>query len=587
MTSSWSPLLSVVGALVWSAPAFAAPPAPYVDLCPRRADGSRSCDVKIRVDGSGAPIHSDATPVGGYAPADLQSAYGLPAGGGAGKLVAVYGGNSDYPQAESDLGVYRAQYGLPACTAANGCFLRVDEHGGTGYPPAGTNEVEQALDMEMVSASCPACRIMLIEGGDMDVALATVIAHGGSAFSFSVLLGYGGSTGSLCTSMGFDQTSGLLVTAALGDTNYPGARDYMPAACQGTLAVGGTTLNKASNGRGWSETTWSGTGSGCSAFVAKPSWQNDTGCTMRMEGDVAMVADPGTGVSVYGTLGAGGWFVVGGTSAAAPLTAGSLTALGIADGHFAPAWVWQNSVNFYDITTGTNGPCAGEPAYFCNAQVGYDGPTGWGTVNGNLLKTALPPGSTTGGTCATPTGSYGLSCTNCVAGMRIPGCTLVCQSCTKIDGTQNLGPTLALPCDGTIENDDGVLRCIAAPDAGDALDAGSDAGESGDATTKSPDAGSKDAAAPHEGGAGNDASLAASKDAGGDSPGNEDPTSPSRSSSGCGCAAAGHDATAGSTALALGMVLVWGRRRRQRRVTVRAARPSAGAQRASARGARS
>ena len=139
----------------------------FKDLCPLE-NGGRRCDVKVVTDGAGVPIHSLASPVGGYGPADLEAAYGLPTSGGpgAGKIVAIFGGNSDLPTAESDLGVYRAQYGLPPCTTANGCFMKIDEHGGTAYPAAGTDETEQTLDIEMASAACPSCKIMLIEGPD-------------------------------------------------------------------------------------------------------------------------------------------------------------------------------------------------------------------------------------------------------------------------------------------------------------------------------------------------------------------------------------------------------------------------------------
>jgi hypothetical protein len=550
----------------------------YVDLCPLEADGHRRCDVKIVADDTGRPIHAPSAPVGGYGPADLQAAYGLSTTGGAGKLVVLFGGDSDYPQAESDLGVYRAQFGLPACTTANGCFAKVDENGGTNYPAAGSSEVEQALDMEMASASCPSCKIMLIEGGDMNVALATVLAKGASAFSFSVLLGYGSSTGSLCDSMGFNKNSGLVITAALGDTKYPGARDFMPAACQNVLAVGGTTLSKATNPRGWTETAWSGTGSGCSPYVAKPSWQTDTGCSMRMEGDVAMVADPGTGMAIYTTLGASGWLIVGGTSAAAPLTAGSLTNLGIADGQFSPAWIWQNPVNFYDITTGSNGPCnAGDPAYYCNAGAGYDGPTGWGTVNGSLLSTALPPGSPAGPACNLPTGSYAASCTLCVAENRTTGCTLVCQSCSKIDGTQNPGPTLALPCGGSVANADGVLQCIGLPtdagspsDAGGTTDAtsGTDAGGSGvDGGASGEDAGgSVDASTGHDAGADGESGVVAGMDASVSSDGSPSAGNgavPFGTSAGCTCDLAPGGSSSSPTALGACLVLLWRRRRRE------------------------
>jgi hypothetical protein len=425
---------------------------PYRDLCPADEQGRRGCDLKIHTDGKGQ-YRFDSAPAGGYAPADLQSAYGLPANGGNGRIVAIFAGGSDYASAESDLGVYRAQYGLPSCTTANGCFLKIDENGGTNYPPAGTNEVEFALDMEMASATCPGCKIMLVEGSDMNVALATVIAKGASAFSFSELYSFSDGPENECASFGFNSLQGLLVTAALGDNGYPGARDFLPAACEGTLAVGGTTLQKASNARGWTETTWSGTGSGCSPSVTKPAWQTDTGCSTRTEGDVAAVADPSTGVNFYCTVGGSGWGVVGGTSVAAPVTAGALTALGVANGHFSPAWVWQNPQNFFDVTTGSNGTCVGSPAYFCNAEMGYDGPTGWGSPNGHLLSTAIPPG------CVTPGGSYAESCTSCSAAVTSAGCVLTCASCTAISGAQNPNPSLPLPCNGSIDNSNGVLTC--------------------------------------------------------------------------------------------------------------------------------
>jgi MYXO-CTERM domain-containing protein len=370
--------------------AQAAPVRGYIDGCSRTGTGPR-CDVKVVADDNGVPIHSMAGPVGGWSPADLESAYGLPLGGGSGRIVAVFGGNGDVVDAESNLAVYRAQYGLPPCTTANGCFMKIDEHGGTSYPAPTTDELEQNLDLDMVSAACPACRIMFVEGGDLDVALATVKSLGAAAFSFSILYTYGsdGTNASICQSAGFNDTAGLLVTAAMGDNGYPSVASWIPAVCQGVVAVGGTSLSKDSSARGWSESAWTGTGSGCSDAVAKPSWQSDQGCTMRMGGDISAVADLNTPVSVYD--GGSGWILVGGTSAAAPLVAAALTNTGVANGHFSPAWIWQHTGVFNDVTTGSNGTCAGQASYVCNAGPGYDGPTGWGTPNGPLLMGAVSP----------------------------------------------------------------------------------------------------------------------------------------------------------------------------------------------------
>jgi MYXO-CTERM domain-containing protein len=291
---------------------------------------------------------------------------------------------------------------------------------------------------------------------------------------------------------------------------------------------------------------------------------------MRMEGDVAMVADPGTGMSIYTTLGANGWLIVGGTSAAAPLTAGALTNLGVANGHFTPAWIWQNPIDFFDVTSGSNGPCdAGDPGYYCNAGVGYDGPTGWGTVNGKLLATAIPPGGANSGACNLPAGSYSKSCAECEAGMRTTGCTLVCQTCTEIDGTLNPDPTLGLPCDGAVSNLNGQLTCVPAPDAGSEGDSGADASadagagagaDSGADASHGEDAGhGVDASAPSDGGA------VASRDATADAESAVVAAATPSSSSGCACRAAPGGTAPRSALLAAALGLAIGIRRRSRR----------------------
>src|SRR5207244_611005 len=92
---------------------------------------------------------------------------------------------------------------------------------------------------------------------------------------------------------------GIAITVSSGDAGY-GVE--FPAASSFVTAVGGTSLNRASNTRGWSESVWSGAGSGCSAYMAKPTWQKDTGCGRRTVADLAAVADPNTRASVYDTL---------------------------------------------------------------------------------------------------------------------------------------------------------------------------------------------------------------------------------------------------------------------------------------------
>lgn len=106
-----------------------------------------------------------APPAGALGPADIRSAYKLP-DGGAGRTVAVvlaFG----YEAAEADLAVFRAHYGLPPCTSANGCFRKVDQRGGTDYPPEDPDwSIEAALDLDAVSSACPKCNLLLVQADD-------------------------------------------------------------------------------------------------------------------------------------------------------------------------------------------------------------------------------------------------------------------------------------------------------------------------------------------------------------------------------------------------------------------------------------
>ena len=104
------------------------------------------------------------TPTDGYGPADIASAYQLDPSRGAGQTIAIVDAY-DNPHVEADLAVYRAAWGLPACTTANGCFRKVNQRGGAKPPPHGDAGwgVEIALDVQAVSASCPHCHILLVE----------------------------------------------------------------------------------------------------------------------------------------------------------------------------------------------------------------------------------------------------------------------------------------------------------------------------------------------------------------------------------------------------------------------------------------
>jgi hypothetical protein len=377
---------------------------PTEHLCAAAAPGSASCFAQRRTDIKqqlASAVHADAAAaVSGLSPANLHSAYALPSTGGSGLTVAVVDAYND-PNAASDLATYRSNFGLSACTVASGCFKQVSQTGSTTSLP--TNDTgwagEEALDIDMVSAVCPNCNIILVEASsatdsDLGTAENEAVALGAKFVSNS----WGGSESSSQTSedTSYFKHPGVAITVSSGDEAY--GAEY-PATSQYVTAVGGTALSTSSNTRGWTESVWKtssteGGGSGCSAYDAKPTWQTDTGCTKRMEADVSAVADPATGVAVYDTYGGSGWAVYGGTSASSPIIAGVYALAGTPGSSDYPAkYPYSHTSNLYDVTSGNNGTCS--TSYFCTAGTGYDGPTGWGTPDGTAAFTS---GTTTGNT---------------------------------------------------------------------------------------------------------------------------------------------------------------------------------------------
>jgi subtilase family serine protease len=290
----------------------------------------------------------------------------------------------DDPNIESDLGMYSTQFGLPSCTTANGCFKKVDQTGGSTYPRKDAGwSLEIALDVEIVHAICPNCKILLVEAKsnsfanliaaeDYAIAHATIVSNswGGSEFSSETTSSYDGHFNHI----------GHPITFSSGDSGY--GAEY-PAASQYVTAVGGTTLTLNSNDTYKSETVWSGAGSGCSAYEPKPTWQTDSGCVRRTVADVAVDADPNTGAAIYDSVryqGRSGWFQVGGTSLSSPLIAAVYGLAGNAASTTDGSYPYGHTSSLHDVTSGSNGSCGG--SYLCTGKLGYDGPTGNGTPNG-------------------------------------------------------------------------------------------------------------------------------------------------------------------------------------------------------------
>ena len=369
----------------------AAPATPVTRAaCATAASGHARCYALIRTDTTARAAAARADLSGstppGYGPASLESAYSLPISDGSGQTIALVDAFND-PTAAADLAAYRAHYGLPPCSTASGCLTKVNQQGHQGsYPPTdGGWAVEISLDLDMVSAACPRCHILLVEANsslvsDLAASVSTAARLGADAISNSYGLSEFGGMGAYFADY---HPGGAAVLASSGDFGFGAAQ--FPAVAPGVVAVGGTSLyTSAISHRGWVEHAWSGSGSGCSAYVRKPSYQHDPHCGMRTIADVSSDADPSTGLAVYDTTPnpyglAPGWLEVGGTSAASPLIAGVIGLAG--DGPvFSTGQLYTHGADLNDVTSGFNGYCGGD--YLCNAKKGYDGPTGMGTPAG-------------------------------------------------------------------------------------------------------------------------------------------------------------------------------------------------------------
>ena len=302
--------------------------------------GARKARCYLSVEPASAPpVPATATTTctvnesAGYTPCNLQGAYELTrlsARDGKGNTIAVVDPEDD-PNAASDLNVYRSTYGLPPCTTGNGCFKKVNQDGVAGNYPAPDAGFAQeiSLDLDMVSAICPHCHILLVEAasngfGDLGTAVNEAVTLGAKVVSDS----WG--TGEFNGETGWDGNAdhpGVAITFSSGDGAYQGGVQY-PSASPYVTSVGGTELTPASNSRSWTETAWvtpgspptQGSGSGCSAYEPKPPWQHDSGCANRTTADLSAVA---ANVLSYDTYQASGWYYSFGTSVSSPIIAGA------------------------------------------------------------------------------------------------------------------------------------------------------------------------------------------------------------------------------------------------------------------------
>jgi len=386
---------AVVLAAMFGAPAAASPalassaqavgPAGFRAVCPAARPGFMWCFAVYRAASGGA------RPVG-LTPGQIQAAYRLPvAKGSAGQTVAVSIAYNA-PDLAKYLDVYRSHFHLPACTVASGCLRIVNQQGRAGpLPASGVRSgwaLEETLDVSMISVACPRCHILVVEGRNPSDANMAATDNTAARLGAQVISNSYGQreNGAAMAYASAYRHPGHTVVASSGDLGYTAA--MFPASLASVTAVGGTELTRAlGTHRGWAERTWAQTrggasGSGCSAYVAKPAWQHDRHCPGRTVADVSAVAD---NVPIY-DKDFGGWITVGGTSVAAPLVAGVYGLAGNA-AKVGPGYSYAHAGHLFDVTTGSNSlfttpkQACGED-YLCVAKRGYDAPTGMGTPDG-------------------------------------------------------------------------------------------------------------------------------------------------------------------------------------------------------------
>ncbi len=329
----------------------------------------------------------------GETPASLRPVYGLSASpvGGSGTIAIVDA--YDYPTAASDFDTFSQQFGLPRDCRVSGvtpCITFTVIYAAGKKPRSNCGWAQEAaLDIEWAHAMAPLANIVLIEAASsrfsdlfqaVGVASTYIANNGGNG---EVSMSWGGSEFSSETSYDsqFNQ-SGIVFFAASGDT---GGKTIYPGTSPNVVSAGGTRINRNSSGAFVSETAWSGSGGGPSAYEPRPAFQSIVSNIVgshRGAPDFSFDADPNSGVSVYDSTfcqGYSGWMVFGGTSVASPSLAGIVNSAN----HFYSYTSTElstiysnlgNSSDFRDITSGTAGSYS--------AKVGWDFVTGVGSNQG-------------------------------------------------------------------------------------------------------------------------------------------------------------------------------------------------------------
>src|SRR5579884_248884 len=353
----------------------------------------------------------------GYTPSQISKAYGFDQiyfnngtikGDGRGQTIAIVSAYDD-PNILSDLNAFSVQFGLPTASLSV-----LNQTGGYILPeadPTGSWATEDALDVEWAHAMAPGASLVLVEANSDNISDLLAAARTAADMPSVSVVSMSWGNAEFPNEINYDSYfttpaghTGVTFVAASGDS---GAPPIYPAVSPNVLAVGGTTLTLDSQGNYVSETGWSGSGGGISAYEPQPSYQQNVvsqSSTQRTNPDVAYDADSATGFAVYDSYqdsaGTGPWIVTAGTSAGAPQWSAlvaianqgrALAGEATLDGpsQTLPLIYQMPGSFFHDIITGSS---TGKPSY--SAGPGYDLVTGRGSPRANQVVPYLV-GSTT------------------------------------------------------------------------------------------------------------------------------------------------------------------------------------------------
>jgi hypothetical protein len=358
---------------------FFAKPGRLKANCPGDRPGFFYCQSFIQTDVPGMRVIGDYAYPNGISPENLWEVYDLPGiEPYPGPTVAIVDAFDD-PNIESDLGYYRAWWGLPSCTTVNGCFTKIKIGSPAGNQGWGG---EESLDTEMVSAVCPTCKIVLIEAtnqSNTNLLAAEALASASYKYISNSWSVHESEQLHECCDSYFEQP-GILYTAASGDNGHV-AKSWWPPVIPNVVAVGETQITSLSPRM---ESAYPGSASSCSTIYPRPAFQEaiwSPPCTMRANVDVSAV---GTGVSIYDTYGSGfsyeGWSDATGASVSTPIIAALFAEAASTGGN---PQLYPNEHDLFDITSGSDAGTSTTCGWpMCIAGTGWDGPSGLGAPEG-------------------------------------------------------------------------------------------------------------------------------------------------------------------------------------------------------------